>query len=74
MEFHLMDTEAFTEVAWREVYNAMQDLPRLFHIWAYKQVTEISGTNKMQDIRIPSSDRDCLSRPTRLHKHSSVVV
>ena len=48
VELKLMDAHAFDEVAWREIFKAMHTLPRLFQIWACKQVTDIAGTNKRE--------------------------
>ena len=48
VELKLMDAEAFDEVAWKDVFTAMRSLPRLFQIWACKQVTDIAGTNKRE--------------------------
>ena len=44
----LLDGEAFEEVAWRQVHDTLHDLPRLFQIWACKQVTNIAATNKRE--------------------------
>ena len=48
--FHLgiMSSDAFDEVAWRPVYDALHSVPRLFQLWACKQVMEVAGTNVNQ--------------------------
>jgi hypothetical protein len=38
-------------VAWKQIYGALHDVPRIFQIWAAKQVTEIAGVNANQAIR-----------------------
>ena len=41
----LMKSDHFQEVAWRQVYYALHDVPRMFQIWACKKVTNIAGVN-----------------------------
>ena len=42
-----MPTDAFDEVDWPNVYCTLnEEVPRLFQIWACKQVMNISTTNK----------------------------
>jgi hypothetical protein len=48
----------FREVAWKQIYGALHDVPRMFQIWAAKQVTEIAGVNANQAIRNPSKNID----------------
>ena len=59
-----LSPEGFEEVAWEEVYTALHGVPRLFQLWAAKQVTGVAGTNEYQarykdehDPRCPSCDR-----------------
>ena len=40
--------DAFDEVDWRAVYKTLNDAPRMFQIWACKQVCGVAGTNEMQ--------------------------
>ena len=40
--------DQFEEVAWSVVHQALWDVPRMFQIWAAKQVMELAGTNKKQ--------------------------
>ena len=44
-ERKLMFRDSFDEVAWREVYLTLRELPRLFSLWASKQVMNVAGTN-----------------------------
>ena len=42
-----MFTDAFDEVAWPHVHHTLnEEVPRLFQVWACKQVMGISATNK----------------------------
>ena len=42
-----MFTDAFDEVAWPHVHHTLnEEVPRLFQVWACKQVMRISATNK----------------------------
>ena len=41
----ILGFQAFDQVAWRPVHNALLSVPRLFQLWAAKQVTGIAGTN-----------------------------
>ena len=45
-ELRLMSPEQFHEVAWRHVHDAVLETPRMFQIWACKQVTNIAGVNR----------------------------
>ena len=48
VDLKLLDVGAFDEVAWRQVFDTMHSLPRLFQIWACKQATDIAATNKRE--------------------------
>ena len=54
----LLTPTQFGEVVWKQIYGALQDVPRMFKIWAAKQVTEIAGVNANQAIRNPSKGID----------------
>jgi hypothetical protein len=41
----ILSMQAFREVAWRHVYDALHKIPQLFQLWACKQVMGIVGTN-----------------------------
>ena len=51
----------FKEVAWRLVYDTLHKVPRLFQLWACKQVMNISGTNLIQSRYKPHHDPTCIS-------------
>jgi hypothetical protein len=43
-----MFTDAFDEVDWPHVHRTLNDeVPRLFQVWACKQVMNIAATNKI---------------------------
>ena len=44
----LLLSDHFQEVAWRQVYDALHEVTRMFQIWACKQVTNIAGVNSNQ--------------------------
>ena len=39
----LMNPQQFKEVAWKQVHDALCEAPRMFQVWACKQVTDIAG-------------------------------
>ena len=49
------------EVAWRLVYDTLHQVPRIFQLWACKQVMNISGTNLIQSRYKPHHDPTCPS-------------
>jgi hypothetical protein len=46
--YKILQPDQFDEVAWSVVHHAMWEVPRMFQIWAAKQVMELAGTNEMQ--------------------------
>ena len=57
----LMTPHQFQEVAWRQVHDALCEVPRIFQVFACKQVTNRAGVYvnqakymKDQDTRCPS--------------------
>ena len=44
----LISSQHFHEVGWKQVYEALHEVPRMFQIWACKQVTNIAGVNSNQ--------------------------
>lgn len=46
----ILTHEQFDEVAWRQIYDIFHEVPRMFGIWAAKQVNNIAGTNAHQAI------------------------
>lgn len=57
----IMGAEPFNEVAWRQVYDALHEVPRLFQLWACKQVMEVAGTNVNQAQYKEGHDPHCPS-------------
>ena len=49
----------FQEVAWMQVYDALHEVPRMFQIWAWKQVTNIAGVNSNQEVYKANHDPMC---------------
>lgn len=45
-EYEVLDREQFEEVDWDNVYAALELVPRMFQIWACKQVMDIAPTFK----------------------------
>ncbi len=56
-----MSSHAFRMIAWRHVHDALLAVPRMFQIWAAKQVTNIAGTNSNQAVYTPDLDPICPS-------------
>ena len=52
----ILDPDQFQQVAWRHVYNTLHAVPRMFALWAAKQVTDIAGTNLNLNIRSRSKE------------------
>ena len=46
----LMLSDHFQEIACRQVYYALHEVPRMFQIWACKQVMNIAGVNSNQAV------------------------
>jgi hypothetical protein len=44
----IFDTEQVEQVAWRYVSAAQEEVPRMFQLWACKQVMDILATNGLQ--------------------------
>ena len=44
----ILKPPGYKEVAWRIVYDTLNKVPRLFQLWACKQVMNIAGTNLIQ--------------------------
>lgn len=57
----VLDGEQFEEVLWPAVYKALNEVPRMFQVWACKQVTGVAGTNEMQARYTPNHDKQCPS-------------
>jgi len=57
----VLSPDEFDEVYWPAVYQANCKAPRLFQIWACKQVLSIAGTNSMLARYTPDRDKYCPS-------------
>ena len=57
----LMSAEHFQEVAWKQVYKALHNVPRMFQIWVCKQVANIAGVNSNQAVYTPNHNPMCPS-------------
>ena len=42
----ILDKSKFEEVEWRLVWSALKEAPRMFQVWASKQVMNIAGVNR----------------------------
>ena len=70
----IMSTHSFREVAWKEaVYPTLHDVPRLFALWACKQVQEVAGTNLQQSQYNDEHDPHCPSCTLSLETCSHVL-
>ena len=49
----------FMVVAWSLVHIKLHEVPRLFQLWAYKQVMNIVGTNLIQSWYKPHNYSTC---------------
>ena len=57
----LMTPQQFQEVAWRQVHDALCEVPRMFQIFACKQVTNIAGVCVNQAKYMRDQDKICPS-------------
>jgi hypothetical protein len=57
----VLNQEQFEEVEWSAVYQALTEVPRMFQLWACKQVTGVTGTNEMQARYTPNHSKKCPS-------------
>ena len=56
----------FNEVAWQHVYQTLEEVPRMFQIWACKQVLGIARTNHLiskWDLSVDPRCPSCLQHP-----------
>ena len=63
----------FKEVAWRLVYDTLHKVPRLFQLWACKQVINISGMNLIQSRYKTHHDPTCPSYDQRVKMCANVL-
>ena len=45
-KLRILDESQFEEVEWRLVWSALKEAPRMFQVWASKQVMNIAGVNR----------------------------
>ena len=64
---------AFEVVDWRAVYQTLNVVPRMFQIWACKQVCGVAGTNKMQARYTPKHFKKCPSCGVEIEMCSHVL-
>jgi hypothetical protein len=60
-KYKILQPDQFDEVAWSVVHHALWEVPRMFQIWAAKQVMGLAGTNEMQSRYKEEHDRRCPS-------------
>ena len=56
-----MTPHQFQEVAWRQVHDALCEVPRMFQVFACKQVTNIAGVCVNQAKYMRDQDKMCPS-------------
>jgi hypothetical protein len=62
----ILSPHGFQEVAWKQVYATLHKVPRLFQLWACKQVMDVAGTNVNQAHYTEGHDPHCPSCTTAL--------
>ena len=68
-EQKILDYDAFEEVAWRSVYNALHEVPKMFQIFACKQVFSVSAAFHFLNKRDESVSPMCPS--CRSHRETA---
>ena len=58
---NILFADQFEEVDWPSVYDGLHDVPRMFEIWACKQVMDEAPTNLAQHKYKPDHDPKCPS-------------
>ena len=53
--------DQFDEVDWHSIYYSLQDVPRMFSVWACKQVNDIAPTNLQQSYYKKDHNKKCPS-------------
>ena len=69
----LMSLHAFQEAAWCHVCDALHGIPRLFQLWACKQVMDAAGTDVNQAFCIEGHDPHCPSCDTECETCAHVL-
>ena len=57
----VLQGDQFEEVEWPVVHRALNDVSRMFQLWACKQVCGVAGTNEMQARYTPNHSKKCPS-------------
>ena len=57
----VLQPDEFEEVDWLPIYKALNEVPRMFQLWAGKQVMGVAGTNAMQARYMPGHSSKCPS-------------
>jgi hypothetical protein len=57
----VLQHDQFEEVDWPAVHKVLTDVPRMFQVWACKQVIGVAGTNEMQARYTPNHNKRCPS-------------
>ena len=65
----MLQPEQFKEGEWPAVHKALQNVPRMFQLWACKQVNGVAGTNEMQVRYTPNHSRQCSSCSVRVETY-----
>ena len=68
------NNEQFEEIHWRSCYGALVKAPRMFQVWACKQVMGVAGTNEMQARYTPGHDKRCPSCSNAIETCSHVLT
>ena len=68
-----MSWRSFQEVAWQQVYDTLHKVPRLFHLWACKQVMDVAGTNVNQAMFTEGHDPHCPSCDNKLETCAHIL-
>ena len=68
-----LNAEQFDEVNWLACYQALSDVPRLFQIFACKQVMGVVDTSEMQACYILDHSKRCPSCGIAIEKRSHIL-
>lgn len=73
-DYEVLWAEQFEEVDWTHVYATLHEVPRMFQIWACKQVMNIAGTNYTQYRYNKDKDPLCPSCHQRYETCEHVIM
>ena len=68
---NILPGKVFDEVAWKQVYGVFHSVPRLFQLWAGKQVMDVAGTNVRQSYYKPGMTK-CSHRVHRKRSRAAM--